>query len=107
MRQPVMFFLYGKEKHKPKGKKMATITLGVVNVTTNITSRPTFHGPNAEAHAVAYIDRKSSTCAFFEVEETEIDLSLPLLLDKLYPSCEHGLSLSLCAGPQHYPYDFD
>ena len=86
---------------------MATITLGVVNVTTDISSRPTFYGPEAEAHAVAFIERKSSTCAFFEVEETEIDLRFPLLLDKLYPSCEHGLSLNLCAGPGHYPHDFD
>jgi hypothetical protein len=27
------------------------------------------------------------------------------LLDVLYPQCEHGLSLDLCAGPGHYPPD--
>lgn len=44
--------------------------------------------------------------AFFEVEEAPIDFDLaPRLYDFLNPTCEHGLSAHLCAGPQHYPYD--
>jgi hypothetical protein len=32
---------------------------------------------------------------------------MPELEAYLYPTCEHGLSLDLCYGPQHYPYDED
>jgi hypothetical protein len=29
----------------------------------------------------------------------------PILTERLYPICEHGMSAQLCAGPMHYPTD--
>lgn len=65
----------------------------------------TFTGPNADARAAAFIEGRSSTCAF-ELWDDETDMVLfPLTAEALWPTCEHGLSLALCAGPGHYPME--
>ena len=57
---------------------------------------------STEEQAVAYIAARQSTHAF----HCEADLTgLDALAEALYPTCEHGLSLQLCAGPGHYPMD--
>jgi hypothetical protein len=70
--------------------------------------RVTFTGPDAEAHALAFLAARTSTHAFAEIDSEPIDFSdgaYPLLHDFLYPVCEHGLSADLCYGPQHYYFD--
>jgi hypothetical protein len=57
-----------------------------------------------EAQALAYLDRPSVATAV-EREDSLIPNDWKLLIDKLYPTCPHGLSLDLCEGTQHYPYD--
>lgn len=58
-----------------------------------------------EQAAVDFVNRKGSTSAFHEIEDTPIPRQHTALLDALYPTCEHGLSLQLCYGPGHYPPD--
>lgn len=59
-----------------------------------------------EEQALAFIDERSSTHAFTEVEAFPLDYdAAPRLYDALYPTCEHGLSADLCAGYGHYPMD--
>jgi hypothetical protein len=60
-----------------------------------------FYGPDAEDHALAFLARKDAE----EVRELPIDRAFDRLIDALYPQCEHGLDLALCAGPGHYPRD--
>ena len=60
-----------------------------------------FEGPNADRMAADYIARKG----YLVIEEDQDLINYPLTAEALYPSCEHGLSLSLCAGPGHYPMD--
>jgi hypothetical protein len=80
-----------------------------------------FYGPQAEDHALAFIAARYEAKGpngygnhvITEDHEEPInwvalygdDRSTGPLYDLLYPTCEHGLSLALCAGPQHYPYD--
>lgn len=66
-------------------------------------SKVIFEGPNADKVAADYISRKGHL-VIMEDENQELD-DFPLTYDALYPECEHGLSLSLCAGPGHYPMD--
>ncbi len=40
-----------------------------------------------------------------ELEDEPIPYSNRRLLDLLYPTCEHGLEMSNCYGPQHYYFD--
>lgn len=65
----------------------------------------TFEGNNAETTALAFLATRSATHAFHEMEDFPIESQYTQLLDYLYPTCEHGLSLSNCNGPQHYYYD--
>lgn len=59
-----------------------------------------------EAQALEFIQRKSSTHAFHPIESEPIDWDAnAALFEELYPTCEHGLSLSNCNGPQHYWFD--
>ncbi len=53
-----------------------------------------------DTQAIDFIGRKSSTCAFWNVDGYELPDSV---MSALYPECEHGLSASLCMGPEHYP----
>lgn len=66
--------------------------------------------PESEAAALAFLRRVTAweigdyrVIDFVEDEGTD-----PIgaeLLEFLSPTCEHGLSLMLCAGPGHYPAD--
>ena len=62
-------------------------------------------GPEVEARALAFIEARWTTHAVHEVEDEPIAEQYGTLLDRLYPTCEHGLSLSNCYGPQHYYFD--
>lgn len=57
-----------------------------------------------EAQALAYLARPVVATA---VERTDslVPNEWVELIAKLYPTCDHDLSLDLCEGPQHYPYD--
>lgn len=52
-----------------------------------------------DVQAVEFIARKTGV-AFFPVDEDAMPDSV---LNALDPACEHGLSLRLCMGPNHYP----
>lgn len=60
-----------------------------------------FYGPDAEDHALAFLARRDA----YEVRELPLDPAFDRLHAALYPLCEHGMSLDLCAGPGHYPMD--
>lgn len=86
----------------------ATITLEASNVKIGVYFRVTFTGSDAERHALAYMDRKGATHAIDEINDEALwvdPLTYPTLYGRLHPQCEHGLSESLCEGPQHYPMD--
>lgn len=58
--------------------------------------------------AVGFIEARMSTHAITLDEENTPQVvadAFPRTVDLLYPVCEHGLSLRLCAGPGHYPPD--
>jgi hypothetical protein len=59
----------------------------------------------SEQAAVRYVKARTSYCAIFPVEGHPVPETWTELLDVLYPTCEHGLSLQLCMGPEHYPTD--
>jgi hypothetical protein len=83
-----------------------TITIESHNCAARHGYLVTFEGDNLEARVLAFMDGRSSTHAFCEVEESPFDGKLyPLLAERLYPTCPHGLSASLCEGPNHYPRD--
>lgn len=68
--------------------------------------RVTFEGLAAEDMALAFVQVRWSTHAVSEAEDAPFDYeAFPRLYDLLYPTCEHGLSLSNCYGPQHYYFD--
>lgn len=52
--------------------------------------------------AVAFLTTRTSTHAFHEIQDTPVPQDWTALLDFLYPLCEHGMSLDLCEGPNHY-----
>jgi hypothetical protein len=60
-----------------------------------------------EDQAIAFLSRKTSTHAFWEIEGQPVPATWTRLLGFLYPTCEHGLSESNCYGPQHYYFDED
>lgn len=65
-----------------------------------------FEGPDAETMALQFIEPRGMTHAIYELESEPFDYyRYPKLYDFLYPTCEHGLSANLCAGPSHYPLD--
>jgi hypothetical protein len=64
------------------------------------------NGADVEARIIAFLKARSSTHAYYELESEPFDFATyPALEAFLYPSCEHGLSLSNCYGPQHYYFD--
>lgn len=60
-----------------------------------------------EAQAVGFYETHKSTHAMYELESLQFPPECVALHEVFYPKCEHGLSLDLCAGPGHYPHDFD
>lgn len=82
------------------------IALESHNCAAGLSYTVTFEGDQAEARAIKFIDGRSRTHLFREIEEAPVDYGkYPQLLEKLYPRCEHNLSYWLCAGPGHYPAD--
>jgi len=61
-----------------------------------------FEGPNADTMAIAFLNDRPG-----HVIDSVSDLypDHQELSEYLYPTCEHGLSASLCYGPGHYPPD--
>lgn len=58
-----------------------------------------------QEQAIEYFERQASVASFSEVEGAPISGNHTRLLAVLYPTCEHGLSESLCYGPAHYASD--
>lgn len=56
-----------------------------------------------EDQALAYMEERKSTHAFFELGDEPIGDSFTRLLEEMHPTCEHGMSAALCMGPEHYP----
>lgn len=89
------------------------LTLWFTNTLTEVTYPVEFESdPNdptgAERHALAYMAARGSTHAVYEDHLTDpIDQTrYPLVIEKLYPLCGHGLALWLCDNPTtHYPTD--
>ena len=53
-----------------------------------------------EAHAYRAVNGNTYSCPGLSAEDMAA-----LEAEANQPSCEHGLSQSLCAGPGHYPMD--
>lgn len=79
-----------------------TIVLEAHHCENGTTYRVTFQGPDAEAAAIDYIQRRVDTHAIQELEDKPLR-DYPSLRRTLYPLCDHGMSLDLCEGPFHYP----
>lgn len=107
------------------GRYVEPITLQITVVTDygrNASHKYLVHF-DTEDQALGYVDRLRATDdalrptdgpwwtpvetfhIWSETEEYPIPLSAGRLLTLLYPTCEHGLSADLCAGPGHYPMD--
>lgn len=97
-----------------------TLTLDVYACAARRSYNATFTGPRADEVAAAFIAERSATHAFalplcadcaagdghYDDEPCVRDLdAFPLVMDALYPTCEHGMDGRLCAGPGHYPMD--
>jgi hypothetical protein len=58
--------------------------------------------------AAARFFRRASTLATGHAAHVDEDATAvlgPAMTGVFYPTCEHGLSARLCAGPGHYPTD--
>ena len=68
-----------------------------------------FSGLHAEQMALDYITARGRTPAFHTIDDHPIDHRYERLLDRLFPTCPHGLSERLCHNPidpdGHYPPD--
>lgn len=62
-----------------------------------------FDGTDPEPAAIAFYESHTATHSIVELEDAPIDARYGTLLELLHPTCEHGLSASLCAGLGHYP----
>lgn len=88
---------------------MATITDPKIQLlahccATQVSFTVTFAGTGADAAAADYMKTRGSTHDFVFADEDETDyMTAPLTFAAMFPSCEHGLSEWLCAGPNHYP----
>lgn len=91
---------------------MATLKIEVYSRIADVSYKVTFCD---EAQAMGWLKARESTHSFevyWAVDKAEQDsFEFPRSWDTLYaylhPKCKHGLDASLCAGPQHYPYDED
>jgi len=61
---------------------------------------------STEAQAIAYAEARRSTHIIEELEDAPLDqIREAALITYLYPTCHHGMSLSLCGdpyGPHHF-----
>lgn len=63
---------------------------------------------STEEQAITFLTPKTSTHTWWEIGAGDhtgtgsVPATWTELLDFLYPICEHGLSLDLCNGPNHY-----
>lgn len=93
--------------------QLTTITLEAHHSANRHSYFVTFEGntaPDAEAQAVAFVERKQSTHAFHAPEDGDVmqrPAQYPTLHALLWPTCEHGLSEWNCHGPQHYASDLE
>lgn len=55
-----------------------------------------------QEQAVAFMTSRSSTHAISEIQDQPVPDDWTDLLEALYPTCEHGMSLNLCEGPDHF-----
>lgn len=81
----------------------APVALEAHHCRNGVTYTVTFTGPGADAAAAEYMQARGATHAFALADEDLDWTAAPLTFAELFPSCEHGLSESLCAGPGHYP----
>jgi hypothetical protein len=81
---------------------MSSLVILATNVKIEHEYRVIFTGPNADAMAVAWIKAHQSTHAIGADDDFDWQ-TYPLTAEALNPTCEHGLSERLCAGPNHYP----
>jgi len=60
-----------------------------------------------EDQALAFVRARWDTTnhAFHELESEPIPATCVELLGLLYPTCEHGMDLANCYGPQHWYFD--
>lgn len=56
--------------------------------------------------AIAWSKERESTHVVSQIDSEPIPEEAERLLDYLHPSCEHGLTASLCVGPTHYPMEY-
>lgn len=57
---------------------------------------------STEAQAIDFLSCRTSTHNWEEIGTGSVPAHWTALLDFLYPVCEHGLSLDLCYGLNHY-----
>lgn len=83
----------------------ATATLLVHICAARRAFRVTF---STQIQAIAFLKVRESTHNWEEIKDLHgqglgsVPAEWTDLLDYLYPLCEHGLSLDLCEGPNHY-----
>jgi hypothetical protein len=59
---------------------------------------------STEEQAIKFVEDRSATHAFTQHQDNPISNGWENLYELLYPTCDHGLSASLCADPiNHYP----
>lgn len=94
-----------------RARPAGDIVLDMFNCFTRVAYLVAFFGANAEAQALAYLDGKGMThasCEFVDnynpMEEQPLldPAKYPLLFDKFYPTCEHGMDGRNCMGPEHF-----
>ena len=62
----------------------------------------TFEGASAEEWALSYIAARPSFYFSELLYRPVSHAAFPRLVDALYPTCEHGMALELCNGPDHF-----
>lgn len=92
---------------------MASVTLEIHICDQRRSYLATWEGAEdeVEQRILDFLAERGINHAWHELEDRIIDFGtvdaprLSRLYALLYPTCEHGLDLSNCYGPQHYYYD--
>ena len=83
---------------------MGHISLEMTSCFTGNTYIVKFLGEDAEDKALEFFDKKKVDHAISEAEGDFIDQGYGRIIEKLYPTCIHGMSEWLCEDPvTHYP----